>query len=107
MTKHTNGPWEVVNDGDRITVLGPAKNCNWRGRKNKWDVCRVDCSTSEDIDRLRQEDISNALLIAAAPELLEALVELFADGAGASYANWTHAQHAAHAAIAKATGATA
>lgn len=47
---------------------------------------------------------ANNYLIAAAPELLDALIRLFANGSGIHYANWTKAQHDANAAIQKATG---
>lgn len=62
MPDYTPGPWEVEVEGDGIetTACGPIKTL-FRGQ------------SSRDLEIMRAEAIANARLIAAAPELLEAL----------------------------------
>ena len=68
-TRHTKGPWEMLHekDGD-IWVFGNPKGraaiCRFLPPKNKY----IHGETLETID-LTEENIANALLIAAAPDL--------------------------------------
>ena len=92
MSKHTPGPWEVVELVDGYDIRSPESRCR--------------IATASDPEAvwgavLREED---ACLIAAAPDLLEALeklVSLIDAGEG----TWTlEEQQKARAAIAKAKG---
>lgn len=90
---HTPGPWpwEFTGDGKRITigdglVEGP----------NGYEVAEV---YSDDCPR--ETAIANACVISAAPELLEALAEVFADHSKVNSLMWTDK---AAAALAKARG---
>ena len=91
MTKHTAGHWEV-NESNRcvFSIIGGVYH----------SICRVSAPTKYADDGTSE---ANARLIAAAPELLEALKEI----ASETYDEWTNgakAQRIAEAAIAKATG---
>ena len=76
--KHTKGPWEMLHekDGD-IWVFGNQKGrsaiCRFLPPKNKY----IHGETIETID-LIEENIANAKLIAAAPDLLEAAEQVVA-----------------------------
>ena len=64
MTKHTQGPWGLSDDG--FVVFGPAPD--------GWGIAQIllyDRKTPGGIDK--EEQKANAKLIVAAPELLEAL----------------------------------
>jgi hypothetical protein len=95
MSNRTPGPWETYEFDDQIGVSG-----------NYADV--ADCTGLEyrfDSSRSREEILANARLIAAAPDLLEALKALLfnathGNGLEAHY----RAQDDARAAIAKAEG---
>jgi hypothetical protein len=63
---HTPGPWDVDNYPDHVSYFSDASN-----RKPDYDF-RVDFSE----DMPEEEAEANARLIAAAPDLLEALEEL-------------------------------
>ena len=98
MSKHTPGPWSYIGNGDVV-----AKSNKYCGGEK--DIASVFLTVND-------EDEANARLIAAAPDLLEALK------ACADWLDWlvtphddpkgAHAAHIkqARAAIAKATGAT-
>jgi hypothetical protein len=58
MSKHTPGPWAYQEDSDAYTHIV-------RGHNNRF-ICQLAQTTSAEIE-------ANARLIAAAPELLEAL----------------------------------
>ena len=90
MNKHTPGPWTHEGQGD---ITGIEDNGFGRGPV---DVCSVYLRTVEG----RHE--ANARLIAAAPDLLEALSEIINDGGKFVMTNETHRK--ARAAIAKARG---
>lgn len=69
--KHTCGPWRVddeTSDFDIYIVGRPAWKATRYGRTGEWDVAAV-----EILDDHPVETKANARLIAAAPELLEAL----------------------------------
>lgn len=61
MTKHTRGPW-VANFTPRLNVKGPDKK----------SICAIVAPAGKQT-RSYEEHCSNARLISAAPELLEAL----------------------------------
>lgn len=98
-TKHTPGPWRIeVGDADGARAL-------------QWPTIQ---SESREIVGTEgfygdiEEDIANARLAAAAPELLEALETLVAmDDCGMGVTGWDHGFNKARAAIAKATGSEA
>ncbi len=101
MSKHTPGPWRVV-FGNRLGIHGPKDEIGWP----KPIVYNAGLCTDEEAQ-------ANAQLIAAAPELLEALEDAWKEMAGWS---WTgsadrkgpYDEHRARirAAIAKAKGET-
>lgn len=94
---HTPGPWEIVPGNEWPTDIGTPEGEYENGKKRYWNVASV--------NRWRDEWIANRRLIAAAPDLLEALQALVRglfDGPGQSDAAMLVAK--AHTAIAKATG---
>lgn len=67
MSKHTPGPWAMPDSGQgRISKVGA--NGGWDGL-----IATADCG---DYARSRDEGLANALLIAAAPDMLETLKRL-------------------------------
>lgn len=102
-TKHTPGPWKVVEIDHATKIVAPNR---------KWAVCGHMNATDEDAGELA----ANARLIAAAPDLLAALVacDVSMDAAVAlgigdilppAYRDsWARAHTAARAAIAKLKG---
>ncbi len=69
-TKHTRGPWKLL--------------CEHSGENRKWIVTGKDSDFTNAYihtpsDELRGEYLANALLIAAAPEMLAALEEVIND----------------------------
>ena len=93
MSKHTPGPWEVAyQDKNGQSVV--------KGEHIEVATCWHHC-----VGSIEKEMHANARLIAAAPELLEALKELMvaADRVSAEPVTWLGK---ARAAIAKAEGTT-
>ena len=88
-TKHTPGPWTTHGVHDKILIRAKVTGSD---------------STKKTIAVVEGFSVSNALLIAAAPELLEALTSLEGYLRETPHHNSTQAA-AARAAIAKATGA--
>jgi hypothetical protein len=91
--KHTPAPWSVIDgiQGGYVMVVG-----------GYYSVARV-LKTKIDYNKLRKLETvkANAKLIAAAPELLEALVEMVAFG---TQQDWDHVViEKSKSAIAKAT----
>ena len=91
--QHTPGPWAyIVPDGYVVrhpqiySDFGPVANATWLG-ENKLDQLKA-----------------NARLIAAAPELLEALEEIVSAADGDGWSQLDADLRKARAAIAKATG---
>ncbi len=72
-TKHTSGPWWIEERGDVISIIGPRENCSHNGRKPAWELAKIDNYVFWDEPETEAEDRANARLIAAAPEMLEAL----------------------------------
>lgn len=64
-TKHTPGPWEVLPDGFRVYRIQ-------REREDIKDLTHI-CHTAHNNKERTYEARANAILIAAAPELLAAL----------------------------------
>lgn len=68
--QHTPGPWSLSN-GNLIRVNGPSLTEGWRRPVVVCGVHRIGkCRTGPDADKLA---LANGTLIAAAPDLLEAL----------------------------------
>lgn len=92
MSKHTPGPWRVVQDPTNISLQVYGQT-----------LALFECWRRSD----EQTELANARLVAAAPDLLASLqlmVDRFLDTEG-SYGAWENdALEAARAAIAKATG---
>jgi hypothetical protein len=94
MTQHTPGPWHPFNAGWITSARGP--------------ICAMYAMKSGNYED-DTEGLSNARLIAAAPELLEALKELadlFQDTLTGDYRPDSFTFQPARAAIAKAEGRT-
>jgi len=91
---HSPGPWELTDNG-KLIITQPTEGYITR------DICRVDFST---MSAMNQK--ANAKLIAAAPDLLEALRHFIEDvvDINKSYSDLHYATELAKAAIAKATG---
>ncbi|CAB4122389.1 hypothetical protein UFOVP37_8 [uncultured Caudovirales phage] len=95
MSKHTPGPWAMPDSGQgRISKVGA--NGGWDGL-----IATADCG---DYARSRSEGLANARLIAAAPELLEALKDMLDGHEDACTGYGEGAADKARAAIARATG---
>jgi len=103
MNKHTPGPWEVTDLRHSIVVRTESPNKTKYGASRYAAIGGFDRS---DPDQL-SEALANARLIAAAPDLLEALelmLDRFRDTEG-SHGQWEEeATENARAAIAKARG---
>jgi hypothetical protein len=97
MTKHTPGPWEMgpIIAGEDIFILAD----NRKAAIAKASNLEIYANTFEKLRPLAAECEANARLIAAAPELLEALKAIL-DETGGMGGPFTTAR----AAIAKATG---
>lgn len=89
--QHTPGPWQVFNAGH----LGCGVTRRYCG-----DIAHCH---GYDTNRSRAEELANARLIAAAPDMLAALRDLLAEVQAGGYPGRT-ALEAARAAIAKAAG---
>ena len=92
MNKHTPGPWKFYDDSND-------------GKTNRIEIVAIGKTVARIYHSVPEEDIPNARLIAAAPELLEAVNALCdrIDDEGCTpldFAEFTSAR----AAIAKATG---
>jgi len=95
--KHTPGPWSAFIAGNTVAVdIGAVPHgtkpniVDWQG----FDGC----------DLPLKQRIANAKLIAAAPDMLDALRELMDDDAPWDDMRWADACDKARAAITKATG---
>lgn len=81
MSKHTPGPWEVV--GQHVFTMLGATNANGSTASDRdgWNIATINpwsCTNQdeEEEDMPASEVIANAVLIAAAPELLDALEKI-------------------------------
>ena len=85
MTQHTPGPWVVYDDSND-------------GKTNRFEIAARGKTVAHIYHSVPEEDLSNAFLIASAPDLLEALFGLLL------FPNNPRENDKARAAIAKATG---
>jgi len=101
--QHTPGPWSLSDSFDRVE----RRVKHGDNPPLVWDIASGINSAHPDY-LPRAEQIANARLIAAAPELLAAarLAVAWAEQVPAPYRDWPHVA-AARAAIAKATGGAA
>jgi len=105
MSEHTPGPWTYSRSeqyGDWRFYVAQADGARYTPHYS--DVATLIAETVSDERRSIQE--ANARLIAAAPDLLEALSRLIEieDGPGMAVIGWEGAMERAYAAIAKARG---
>jgi hypothetical protein len=94
MSEHTPGPWTCEpNDSHQFDIRG-----------DYWEVATAHgfCGANGGPPTSMTESIANARLIAAAPDLLDAIKQIVSDTD--SPGQFGMALEAAHAAIAKATG---
>lgn len=104
-TRHTLGPWEVV---EPISPVGPGKEDDRliaaRGAEGQLvhvaETFQYQCHQHNKADGT---SLANALLIAAAPDMLKALEAIVADNYGQPRGVTVPALDVARAAIAKAT----
>lgn len=111
MNKHTPGPWEVINSTGVFSALGADSGDGMKADHNDgWQIC--DCSvgaTAVEGDYVElgfAVQKANAKLIAAAPEMLEALQaarDLWGDYLPPGNSNAMKAMKLVDTAIAKAT----
>lgn len=92
-TQHTPGPWFIDIESEKLWDI-----CVDRG-EDLWVVVQMTQAVGS--TALTAEDIANARLIAAAPDLLEALKAVLSEVEGCCCSS----ERRARAAIAKATGA--
>jgi hypothetical protein len=101
--KHTPGPWRIFNAGRgrTLSIHGP------RGELGTNEDCVVNWPGFDSCDKPKRERVANARLIAAAPDLLEALEAFAAAEFGemdAYRARLSIAAEKARAALTKARG---
>lgn len=104
--KHTPGPWWLTERAGYYEILANSPDCDWYGFKKAHAVAYADT----EIEEVEQE--ANARLIAASPDLLEALIGLegilaTAESNASGNPEWEVVSakiNAARAAIAKALG---
>lgn len=84
-TQYTPGPWYAQNGGDVFTALGATTGDGWKAADNDgWHIadCRPGTLTIDDIghdcELSSGEVLANARLIAAAPDMYEALKKIAA-----------------------------
>jgi hypothetical protein len=103
MNKHTKGPWHIgAGNGEGSVFADEGRTRLEQGGTTLYSICNVTRGWND------SEDAANARLIAAAPDLLAALIEcerianeLFQETGLHEY---MHASDRAREAIAKATG---
>lgn len=101
MSKHTPGPWYVFHSAHRGRVDDDGPGAFSIGDAQTAYSANILCSRYQWPERA-EEMKANARLIAAAPDLLEALQSILDDGLHCDVVPHLHAK--ARAAIAKATG---
>ena len=100
MSKHTPGPWKVgKTSGWSGTEVKAIASIAWCAKASSYSSSWGD---SQEISA--DEALANAHLVAAAPDLLDALEEYHRVANAVPYAQWTPAMHKAQDAIAKAKG---
>jgi hypothetical protein len=98
-TKFTPGPWSAVNVGTKDEPMMSVKASRISGRQLRHEVAI--CATG---DSPQEMENANAHLIAAAPELYEALDALFGGVDDGKITVTPSKIHSARAALAKARG---
>ena len=110
MSKHTPGPWELHKPAfgeQHIYVNSDHTVHGMKTKSGRQHICVVPYEGKKGAVAYHEMFNANARLIAAAPDLLEALkvmVEQFTKGSSPSTLKDSEARIKAHAAIAKATG---
>jgi hypothetical protein len=110
MAKHTPGPWAYIasnaNHGPYVTNdWGAGDICDCYAMSNPSALAVCNGGDSKPIHFQHDEADANARLIAASPDLLEALKGLFRAGQKQGWDHhYEHEMSAARAAIAKAEG---
>ena len=94
MSKHTPGPWKIVG-----TIYTSIKEISGPSFKVSAVLWATDLNEKD-----FQKRMADMCLIAAAPDLLEALCYLYETNTGKTYEEWLEAMSVAEAAIAKAKG---
>ena len=95
MSKHTPGPWVVYDDSND-------------GKTNRMEIAARGKTVARIYHSVPEEDLPNARLIAAAPDLLELLEDVISIGGGMVEEIYGYCfVEQARAAIAKATGGEA
>ena len=100
MSKYTKGPWEVARTDAGIIVRTESAKKTRAGASRYAAIGGFDRSDPEQL----AEALANARLIAAAPELLEALEEIVSAADGDGWSQLDADLRKARAAIAKAKG---
>lgn len=98
MSKHTPGPWVAVNEGTKAEPMMTVKAARISGQPPRH--CVAICATGDSVQEM--ED-ANAALIAAAPDMYEAL-KAFHPSQIKAQGDLARAWETARAAIAKAEG---
>jgi hypothetical protein len=107
MSKHTPGPWRVTSaqpHGAEVSAKSARPLRTTRTVSVAW------CGTASSFGKHETQVIdadeayANACLVAAAPDLLDALEEYHRVANAVPYAQWTPAMHKAQDAIAKVKG---
>ena len=99
MSKHTPGPWSIDNPKKGHVCISAPESRFWDLAKVVW---QNDCDA--ELGQPSPQEEANARLIAAAPELLEALESLLDECEGTvMQTSANHSIERARAAIAKAT----
>ena len=97
MSKHTKGPWHTGQGNGEGSIFADEGRMRFENGTVLYPICTMNTGWDE------AEDAANARLVAAAPELLEALQNLENDDGRIPDHAWAMVQ----AAIAKATGGAA
>lgn len=89
MTKHTQGPWEMFDNGtDTVGIVRYAEDSSYNDGRDSVIICLFKEDGLIPTELATQE--ANARLIAAAPELLAALIALHScHRAFSNSENWT------------------
>lgn len=96
--KHTPGPWEIA-PGSEYRVM-------WASRTPEGEIadCGVICDTASNLKTRTRENAANARLIAAAPEMYDALKAMLNSSDFGGVVKVSHPIAIARAAIAKVEG---
>ena len=96
MSKHTPGPWRLIKSGSSINIYSDTDT----------NTARI-CTEAYNAPESKEEQIANARLVAAAPEMfavLHRLIFVFDKRKNFAYENFEDTVNMAREAIAKAEG---